>query len=223
MNEEKIRQLFAQRLDLACKKKGLPEKGRGKQIADILKITPKAVSKWFNAETMPSTANTYVLAEFLDTTPEWLMFGDNNVSFVQVKKSFTYPVLSTVQAGYFREINLLNSLDSEQQYEMISSQIKASENAFYLKIEGQSMLPRFQEGDMVLIDPAIEPKPGKFVAAINDNNEATFKQYKETGEIDEFGRPHFNLVPLNDNFGKLSSKTHNITIIGVAVEHRQCL
>ncbi|NBI40191.1 helix-turn-helix domain-containing protein [[Haemophilus] felis] len=169
----------------------------------------------------PSLEDIEVIAKVLGINPAELAFS--NAKPVQIIKSFTYPVLSTVQAGYFREINLLNSLDSEQQYEMISSQIKASENAFYLKIEGQSMLPRFQEGDMVLIDPAIEPKPGKFVAAINDNNEATFKQYKETGEIDEFGRPHFNLVPLNDNFGKLSSKTHNITIIGVAVEHRQCL
>lgn len=169
----------------------------------------------------PSLEDIEVIAKVLGINPAELAFS--NAKPVQIIKSFTYPVLSTVQAGYFREINLLNSLVPEQQYEMISSQIKASENAFYLKIEGQSMLPRFQEGDMVLIDPAIEPKPGKFVAAINDNNEATFKQYKETGEIDEFGRPHFNLVPLNDNFGKLSSKTHNITIIGVAVEHRQCL
>ena len=47
ITEEKIKQDFAERLDVACKMKNLPEKGRGKIIADILKITPKAVSKWF--------------------------------------------------------------------------------------------------------------------------------------------------------------------------------
>ena len=228
MNEEEIRKAFAERLDLACKNKGLPNKGRGKQIADILKLTPKAVSKWFNAETMPSAANTYVLADFLGVTPEWLTFGDvknfdKNAAFVEVIKSFHYPLLSPVQAGYFTEVNLLSNADEITQYEMISSQVKASQNAFYLKIVGNSMAPRFQEGDMVLIDPEIIPSPGDFVAAINEDGEATFKQYKETGGSDEFGRPHFNLVPLNDSFGTLSSKENKITIIGKAVEHRSCL
>ncbi|QEH50631.1 helix-turn-helix domain-containing protein [Histophilus somni] len=228
MNEEEIRKAFAERLDLACKNKGLPNKGRGKQIADILKLTPKAVSKWFNAETMPSTANTYVLADFLSVTPEWLTFGDvknfdKNATFVEVVKSFYYPLLSPVQAGYFTEVNLLSNTDEITQYEMISSQIKAGRNAFYLKIVGNSMSPRFQEGDMVLIDPEIYPTPGDFVVAVNEDNEATFKQYKETGEVDEHGRKHFKLVPLNDNFGTLSSKHHKIKIIGKAVEHRQAL
>ncbi|TCJ96176.1 SOS-response transcriptional repressor LexA [Volucribacter psittacicida] len=223
ITEEKIRENFAKRLDLACKEKGLPEKGRGTEIAKILKVTPKAVSKWFNAETMPSASNTYVLAKFLGVTPEWLTYGDNNIEFVQIEKSYKYPLLSTVQAGMWCDVNYLNNIDIDEQFELISSQIKASEHAFFLEIKGESMLPRFNEGDLVLIDPDISAKPGKFVAAINGDGEATFKQYKQLGSYDEYGRPHFNLVPLNDSFPTLSSLEHDITIIGVAVEHRQIL
>lgn len=223
LDDEKIRLNFAKRLELACKQKGLPDKGKGKQIADILKITPKAVSKWFNAETMPSASNVYVVADFLEVTPEWLMFGDANASLIKVTKSFQYPVLSTVQAGMFTEINLLNSVDLERDYEMISSQVKASANAFYLKIEGKSMAPRFNEGDLVLIDPNIYPQPGDFVAAINENYEATFKKYKQLAQIAPSGEAHFELIPLNDVYPTLSSLEQNIRIIGKAVEHRQCL
>ncbi|MDY4280585.1 MAG: S24 family peptidase [[Pasteurella] mairii] len=226
--EEKIRKEFSDRLDLACKNKGLPTKGRGKQIADMLKLTPKAVSKWFNAETMPSTANTYILAEFLNVSPEWLTFGDikdfdNNAKFTRIIKSFQYPLLSSIQAGRFTEVEHFNHVDELDQYEMISSQVKASPNAFYLKVSGDSMLPRFKDGDMVLIDPDIAPTPGKFIAAINPDGEATFKQYKQLGTIDDHGRPHFKLVPLNDNYPTLSSEDHHIQLIGVAVEHRQVL
>ena len=85
------------------------------------------------------------------------------------------------------------------------------------------MRPRFNEGDLVLIDPNIYPTPGKFVAAINGNNEATFKQYKELGTMTGDGLPHFELVPLNPMFPTLSSLEQEIRIIGVARERIEVL
>lgn len=169
----------------------------------------------------PSLEDIEVLAKALGITAAELAFS--NAIPVEIIRSFHYPLLSPVQAGYFTEVNLLTNTDEESLYEMISSQVKASSNAFYLKIVGNSMAPRFQEGDMVLIDPEIYPNPGDFVAALNEDGEATFKKYKETGEVDEHGNKHFNLVPLNDSFGTLSSKSNKISIIGKAVEHRSCL
>ena len=220
ITEEKIKQDFAARLDIACKRKNLPEKGRGKVIADILKITPKAVSKWFNAETLPTQANIYVLADFLEVTKEWLTYGDKNASIEKIEKQISYPLLSPIQAGLWTDIRSLEGFDG---YEMIPSTVIASENSFYLRIEGKSMLPRFNEGDLILIDPDIAPTPGKFVAAINGNNEATFKQYKELGTRNEYGIAHFELVPLNPMFPTLSSLNQEIRIIGVAVEKREIL
>ena len=106
---------------------------------------------------------------------------------------------------------------------MIPSAVIASENSFYLRIEGKSMLPRFNEGDLVLIDPDILPTPGKFVAAINGDNEATFKQYKELGTRTPEGIPYFELVPLNPMFPTLSSLEQEIRIIGVARERIEVL
>ncbi|MCK3657252.1 repressor [Pasteurellaceae bacterium Pebbles2] len=170
----------------------------------------------------PSLEDIEIIAKVLGINPADLAF-QSNAKFAQIIKSFYYPLLSPVQAGYFTEVNLLSHTDSDEQYEMISSQVKASEKSFYLVIDGDSMLPRFQQGDMVLIDPALEIKPGDFVAAINEDGEATFKQYKQLSTIDDYGRPDFELVPLNEFFPRLNSKDNNITIIGKAVEHRQVL
>ena len=53
------------------------------------------------------------------------------------------------------------------------------------------MQSRFNNGNLVLIAQRITATPGKFVAAINGNDEATFKQYKEFGIITEIGMQHF--------------------------------
>lgn len=223
IKEEKIRQDFSERLKLACEKLNLPEKGRGKQIADFMKITPKAVSKWLNAETMPSTSNIYLLAKYLKVTPEWLTFGDKNSKPISVQEldQFEYPILSSIQAGIWTEI--CDYKDS-QGYDYLSSEIDTKGEAFFLRITGASMEPKFSEDDLVLIDPGLYPHPGQFVAAVNGNGEATFKQYKELSDISESsGKPHFELLPLNPMFPTLSSKGQDIRIIGVAVEHRTYL
>lgn len=53
VQEEKARTEFSQRLALACDKAGLPAHGRQAEIAKRMKLTPKAVSKWFNGEAIP--------------------------------------------------------------------------------------------------------------------------------------------------------------------------
>lgn len=223
--EEQIRKDFAQRLELASKKKGLPDKGKGILIANELKISAKAVSKWFNAETMPSTANIYSLATFLDVTPEWLNYGDSseftpNVTKAHLKEAYSYPIISAIQAGVWTEA--CDFADSEG-YTFIDSEIDAGEQGFFLRINGLSMEPKFSEGDLVLIDIRKRPHPGDFVAAVNGNGEATLKRYRELGDISPSGNPYFELVPLNPDFPTLSSKTQDIRIIGVAVEHRSYL
>lgn len=56
--------------------------------------------------------------------------------------------------------------------------------AFAVRIEGISMLDRFQDGDKVIIDPDQEWKNGDYVlAGRNSDNTCTFKQLRmESGE-----------------------------------------
>lgn len=198
-------------------------------IADAMNKTQGAIGHWLTGRRTPNFDDVAKILEIVgaekvilnqDGTVEDF---DNNAQFTRIIKSYKYPLLSSIQAGKFTEVEHFNYVDELDQYELIDSQVKASANAFYLKIAGQSMIPRFNEGDMVLIDPELSPKPGQFVAAINPDGEATFKQYKQLGSIDDYGRPHFKLVPLNDSFPTLNSQEHKIQLIGVAIEHRQML
>lgn len=217
LTDEKIRVDFAKRLDIACKQKGLPEKGRGTQLASVCKVTPKAVSKWLNAETMPSTANIYLLAKFLAVTPEWLTYGIGNVIPAAIGTT-KVPLISYVQAGAWTGIDDFRETCGD--YEYILTDLDVSGDAFALKIKGDSMEPEFIEGDIVIIDLKVEPHAGEFVAAINGDYEATFKKYRPLEDLDEYGRQHFELVPLNPDWHSMSSLKQEIRIIGTMVEHR---
>ena len=79
-----------------------------------------------------------------------------------------------------------------------SSDVWAGENAFWLRVVGNSMSSSsgnsFPEGFLILVAPDIEPRPGQYVVArMIDSNEATFKQLvRDAGEL--------YLKPLNPSY-----------------------
>jgi SOS-response transcriptional repressor LexA len=130
------------------------------------------------------------------------------------------PVISYVQAGMMTEA--LDPFSLGEGFKTISVDIECSEHTFALRIKGRSMLPTFEENDVVVFDPMQHPIPGSFVVAKNTDEEATFKKYRALG-VNEYGDAIFELVPLNDDFATLHSERDHLRIIAVAIEHRKAL
>lgn len=133
------------------------------------------------------------------------------------------PLISYIQAGHWAEI--VDNFQPGDAEEWLYTDVQHSAGAFALEIKGKSMEPDFKEGDRVIIDPAIAPKPGFFVAAVNGHTEqgerkATFKKYRPRS-IDAAGNIVFELVPLNEDYPTLRSDEHHIEIVGTMVEHRR--
>lgn len=139
----------------------------------------------------------------------------SNVSFndLQLRK---IPVLDFVQAGIFNATNYDGIIPLS--YTFTDYNGSNPDAIFSVVVTGKSMEPDFVAGDKLIIDAALSAKPGCFVIAQNGAHEATFKKFRVTG-YDEHGRETFELVPLNPDFPTLSSKDHDITIIGVMVRH----
>ena len=92
-----------------------------------------------------------------------------------------------------------------------------SSDTFALKVHGDSMEPRFHEGDIVIVDPRKSAKPGSFVVARNADRMATLKMYAARG-TDDKGRDIFELRPLNLAHAVMYSDREPIDILGVVVE-----
>ncbi len=84
------------------------------------------------------------------------------------------PLINWVQAGNWTEINTNEPLEVLEYY---PCPIKCSPRSFVLRVQGSSMEPQFNDGDLIFVDPDVEAVHGKFVVVqLNDSNQATFKQ-----------------------------------------------
>lgn len=141
---------------------------------------------------------------------------DQNVAMAQTGQR-EIPVISYVQAGKMRE--QLDPYSLGEHRDTITTDRVLSGSAFGMVVIGESMAPKYEDGDMVVIDPAVEPRPGDFVVANNGNEETTLRKYRPRG-TGENGAMVFELVPLNDDFPTLQSERDQLQIVGVVMEHR---
>jgi SOS-response transcriptional repressor LexA len=78
------------------------------------------------------------------------------------------------------------------------------------------MEPEFVEGDIIIVNPHIAPKPEDFVIVKNEENgEVTFKQLKRYGET-------LILYPLNPKCPDIEiTPRYKVRIIGKVVEKKK--
>ena len=203
------------------------------ELAKRIGITRVSISKWESGLNQPKGRYLNDLAEALGVTVDWLLTGSgdtpelaeeqpipgyHNVEPAVMLPGKRIPILSYVQAGNWREMcEQATTFDGNVEY--VTASVDIGSCGFGLWLRGDSMLPQFKEGDLIIVDPDEAPQPGDYVVAKNGSNEATFKKYRPRG-IDENGQEVFELVPLNDDYPTMHSDRQHIQIIGVMVEHR---
>ncbi|MDX2123242.1 MAG: S24 family peptidase [Aeromonas hydrophila] len=211
MKNERIKELR--------KKHGLTQQQLGEKIG----ARKASVSQWETGDVSPSADYLVALARVFGVSAHWLATGKgspelSNVESAVIPQGNRVPILSYVQAGNWREVcEQATTFDGNVEY--VTASVDIGPCGFGLWIRGRSMNPVFNEGDLVIIDPDEQPRPGDYVVAKNGSEEATFKKYRPRG-IDENGQEVFELVPLNDDFPTMHSDRQHIEIIGVMVEHR---
>ena len=152
-----------------------------------------------------------------NTTPSLYPDGDN-FKIVPMDKVRRVPVLNYVQAGEFCEY--FDDAIADM-FEVIIGDYPP--HVHWVIIEGLSMTPDFNPGDLILVDPDTQPSPGDYVVAKKAGEDAvTFKKWRPRGFDDE-GVEYCELVPLNPDFPIIDSRHTPFTICGVAVERKHKL
>ncbi|WP_323909959.1 LexA family protein [Aeromonas veronii] len=211
MKSERIKELR--------KKHGLTQQ----KLGELIGVKKSSISQWENDEHSPSGDNLAQLSKVFGVSAHWLSTGKgspepSNVEPAVIPQGNRVPILSYVQAGNWREMcEQATAFDGNVEY--VTASVDIGPCGFGLWLRGDSMLPLFKEGDLIIVDPDEAPQPGDYVVAKNGSNEATFKKYRPRG-IDENGQEVFELVPLNDDYPTMHSDRQRIQIIGVMVEQR---
>lgn len=214
----------------------IKEAGSQAALSEIIGKAPAQISQWLNASVNSQTGKPRVMSnaiareiEIKTSKPDgWMDVparkedlstpGGSNVEFTLPQGVRRVPVISYVQAGAWTEA--VNNFQPGDANEWVITSTHHSPETFVLTVRGNSMEPDFKEGDQVIIDPAVRPRPGSFVVAKNGREEATFKKYRPRS-VDVLGNDIFELVPLNEDYPTLRSNEQPIEIIGTMVEHRR--
>jgi SOS-response transcriptional repressor LexA len=89
-----------------------------------------------------------------------------------------------------------------------------------IALNDRAMEPEFLNNDLVIIDTELKPEAGDLVVATVKPNLTFFRKYKPT-TLSLKKTNQFSLTPINQDYPAIHSIEHDITIIGVMIEHRR--
>ena len=184
------------------------------ELAKKLNVTQTTISKWEKGKSIPDIMRLKTLSDFYGVQIE--CFLDKEMPLV-AKMENAIPVLGRIPAGIPIEM-IEDVLDYE---ELKPEMLIGNKKYFALKVKGDSMMPKFQEGDVLIVRQQDDCENGAYAIVAVNGNDATFKKVikRENGII---------LQPLNTIyepiiFDKKQIETLPVRILGVVVEIRRSI
>jgi SOS-response transcriptional repressor LexA len=182
-------------------------------LAEQVGVTRGSVQHWERevGGTAPSRRRLQKVAAVLGLSTAELVGDASNVQAGPEVRGLV-PLLSAVQAGSYK-MHVDNFHPGDGGEERISTTVPVKRHTFALRVEGDSMLPDFVPGAILIVEPDMEASPGDFVIAKNDDGDTTFKQLiKDGGE--------WMLKPLNERYPIKPLGKSKIVGVVRAVERR---
>ena len=186
------------------------------ELAQVLNINQATVSKWEQAKSIPDVMMLKTLSEFYSVPIELLLNGEKrDLNFN--KKINRIPVLGKIPAG-----TPLEMIEDVLDYEEINpDMLRGGKEYFALKVKGESMSPKFLEGDILIVRKQSTCENGEYAIVAVNGYDATFKKIikKENCII---------LQPLNSSYEPMIYTNEDIEklpvkILGVVVEIRRSI
>ena len=185
-------------------------------MAGKLSVASRTLQRWEKGEQVPDAVALGKIGELTGTLTHWLLTGEGSMYAHQNGghdwsksegppplrriKLVRLPVLSSVPGG---KPNLIFHPDHIEKYITVDD-VKDG-NAFALKVEGDSMSPRIENGDVIIVSPKREVRNGD-ICVIRANDEDTVKKVN-------FENSYVHLVPLNHHYEPVSVKKKDVTFI----------
>lgn len=181
------------------------------------KVSQTLLSKYINNNVLPRQSKIDVLSRALNVDVAWLLgFSDKMESFRNYnnkeEKAIPLPVIGKIAAGQpilavENVIDMAFCPESYMQKDLVY---------FWLKVQGDSMNLKFNDGDYILVQqqPTLENDE---IGVIMINDEATVKKYTRTGNV-------VILEPLSTNLEHKTVfydlKEFDIRIIGKVIAYQ---
>lgn len=181
------------------------------ELSKIVNVTPKAISLYENNQRDPDNEMLKKFANIFNVTTDYLL--DNEVS--NSKGYARIKVYGEVPAGI-----PIEAIEDIQDFEDISyKEFDRNKQYIGLKVKGDSMYPKYLDGDTVIIEVTPECESGDDAVVYVNGYNATLKKVvkNDNGSI--------TLVPLNTNYAPRTYGDNDdpISVLGIVKEIRRKL
>jgi repressor LexA len=189
-------------------------------LSDKIGVVTRTLQRWEKGEQIPDGVSITKIAKATSVHPHWLLTGEGemyptpsrpenvyplNSALRRKVKLVDLPVISSVPAG---KVATMFHPDYADTYVTVDD-VKDPQ-AFALKVKGNSMSPRIEDGDIVVVSPAQEAHNGD-VCVIRVNEEDTLKKVKFEGN-------YVHLIPLNPDFEPVTVKKKDVNFVWKVVK-----
>lgn len=197
--------LKIERLDALLKEKKMSRR----QLEREAGLGTGTISRW--RTNSPSMANLQKVADVLGVSIGYLSGEeDATASFPAVR----IPVLGEVPCGIPTA-----AIEFVEDWEEISEEMSRTGSYFGLKVKGDSMSPRIQEGDVLIVRQQEQAESGDVVIVRVNGENATCKRYirHDDGIVLQSFNPAYDPM----YFSRSQIDDLPVQIIGIVVENRQ--
>jgi repressor LexA len=190
-------------------------------LADKAGVVTRTLQRWEKGEQVPDGVAITRLARATGVQASWLLTGEGEMypppaprpenvytlpgSNRRRVKTMDVPLISAVPAG---KVATLFHPDYVDDYVTVDD-VKDPQ-AFALKVKGNSMSPRIEDGDVVIVSPQQEARSGDICVA-RVNGEDTLKKVKFEGN-------YVHLIPLNPEFDPMTVKKRDVNFVWKVVK-----
>lgn len=165
------------------------------ELGKALEISPSAIGMYEQGRRTPDIPTLKKIASYFNVSLDYLL-GNSPAKAAQQQsagRGVRIPVLGRVVAGI-----PIEAVEEILDYEEITPELAATGEFFALQVKGDSMLPKLEEGDVVIVKKQADVETGDIAIVLVNGDEATIKQVKKVnGGIMLYGfnpdvyEPHF--------------------------------
>jgi repressor LexA len=184
-------------------------------LAAKIDVATRTVQRWEKGEQVPDSNYLMRIAKATGVIPHWLLTGEGepyatpgaHAKVIPIPTSryrkvdlISLPLLASVPGGV---PNLIFHPDHVERY--ITVDDVRDPNAFALEVKGNSMAPRIEDGDIIVVSPKLETRSGD-ICVVRVQEEDTVKRVKVEEQF-------VHLIPLNPEFEPMAVRKRDVTFM----------
>lgn len=189
-------------------------------LAEKAGVVTRTLQRWEKGAQVPDAVALMKLAKATNVQPTWLLTGEGEMYSPPSRPENVYPLANSLR----RNMNVVNlplisavpagkvatMFHPDHVDDYVTVDDVKDPQAFALRVKGNSMSPRIEDGDVVVVSPKEEARNGD-ICVVRVNEEDTLKKVKFEGS-------YVHLIPLNPEFEPVTVKKRDVNFVWKVVK-----